>query len=76
MPRNASGIRDYDNKALKRIEFIKCMRSSGVEIEVLLKYMNLMSKGKRTSLERKKLLEDQRVKLLDKKKILKKLWNG
>ena len=44
------------------------MRSSGVEIEVLLKYMNLMSNGKSTSLERKKLLEDQRVKLLDKKK--------
>lgn len=68
VPRNASGIRDYDNKTLKKIEFIKCMRSSGVEIEVLLKYMNLMSKGKSTSLERKKLLEDQRVKLLDKKK--------
>ena len=44
------------------------MRSSGVEIEVLLKYMNLMSKGKSTSLERKKLLEGQSVKLLDKKK--------
>lgn len=44
------------------------MRSLGVEIEVLLKYMNLMSNGKSTSLERKKLLEDQRVKLLDKKK--------
>lgn len=42
VPRNKSGIRNYGNKELQRIEFIKCMRASGVEIEVLIKYLKYM----------------------------------
>ena len=68
VPRNKSGIRDYDENALKRIEFIKCMRSAGVEIEILIKYMNLLEKGKKTVLERKNLLSEQKNKLLEKQK--------
>lgn len=33
VPRNKNGIRNYDEASCKRIEFIKCMRSAGVEIE-------------------------------------------
>ena len=33
--KNKSGIRDYQEEDLKRIEFIKCMRSVGISIEVL-----------------------------------------
>ena len=65
VPRNANGIRNYDNKSCRRIEFVKCMRNAGVKIEILIEYMNLFEKGKGT---RKKLLEEQREKLLEKQK--------
>ena len=68
VPRDKSGIRNYDEKSLKRIEFIKCMRNAGVEIDILIKYMNLLEMGKSTVLERKKLLDEQRIKLLEKEK--------
>lgn len=68
VPRTASGIRDFDEKSLKWIEFIKCMRLSGMEIEILLKYVQLYKKGKDTVLDRKRLLEEQKSKLLEKQK--------
>ena len=43
------------------------MRSAGVEIDILLKYMNLLDQGKTTVTLRKKLLEEQREKLYEKK---------
>ncbi len=44
------------------------MRSAGVEIEILIEYMSLMEKGKTTVEARKKLLKEQREKLLEKQK--------
>lgn len=66
IPRNKSGIRNYDEKSCNRIEFIKCMRDAGVEIEALLEYMELFEKGKSTAQRRKEILEHQREKLLEK----------
>lgn len=68
VPRSESGIRNYNEKTCRRIEFIKCMRSAGVEIEILIEYMALFEKGKSTVLSRKNLLEEQRKKLLEKQK--------
>ena len=68
MPRNANGIRNYDEKSCRRIEFVKCMRNAGVKIEILIENMNLFEKGKGTVEARKKLLEEQREKLLEKQK--------
>ncbi len=68
VPRNKSGIRNYGEKEEKRIEFIKCMRSSGVEIEVLSQYLKYLEMGKETLGARKALLEEQRTKLLAKEK--------
>lgn len=68
IPRTKNGIRDYDEHSCKRIEFIKCMRNAGVEIEILIEYMTLFNKGKSTVDARKKLLEEQREKLLEKQK--------
>lgn len=68
VPRNSNGIRNYDETSCKRIEFIKCMREAGVEIEILIEYMNLFEKGKSTVEARKKLLEEQREKLLERQK--------
>ena len=66
VPRS-NGIRNYDEKSCKRIEFIKCMRSAGVQIDILLKYMKLLDLGKSTVMLRKDLLEEQRKKLLEHK---------
>ena len=68
VPRNSNGIRNYDEKSCKRIEFIKCMRSAGVEIEILIEYIELLEKGKSTVEARKKLLEEQKEKLEQKQK--------
>lgn len=68
VPRNKNGIRNYDDKTCKRIEFIKCMRDAGVEIEILIEYMSLFEKGKSTVSARKELLEEQRKRLLEKQK--------
>lgn len=66
IPRNKNGIRNYDEKSCKRIEFVKCMRNAGVEIEILIEYISLLEKGKTTVVARKRLLEEQRGKLAEK----------
>lgn len=58
--RNASGIREYGESDLARIEFIKCLRSAGVSIEALTAYMKLFDEGDGTLAERKAILEQQR----------------
>ena len=68
VPRNKNGIRNYDDKTCRRIEFIKCMRDAGVEIEILIKYIDLYEKGRQTVKARKQLLEEQKEKLLEKQK--------
>lgn len=68
VPRTDSGIRNYDEKTCRRIEFIKCMRNAGIEIEKLLEYFDLLEQGKKTVFERKQLLEDQKEKLVEKQK--------
>ena len=35
IPRNASGIRDYNEANCKTVEFVKCMRDAGMSIEAL-----------------------------------------
>lgn len=68
IPRNQNGIRNYDDNSCKRIEFVKCMRNAGVEIEILIEYMNLFDEGKNTVIARRNLLEEQREKLLEKQR--------
>ena len=46
--RNESGIRDYNEIDLRRVEFIKCMRSAGLPIEVLIEYVGLVQQGDET----------------------------
>lgn len=61
--RNEGGIRDYDEIDLKRVEFIKCMRSAGLPIAVLIEYVNLVRQGDQTSEARKGILVEQRAQL-------------
>lgn len=58
--RNGSGIRDYSEVDLKRVDFIKCMRRAGLPIEVLLEYFKLSEQGDRTIEARKAILKEQR----------------
>jgi DNA-binding transcriptional MerR regulator len=58
--RNKSGIRDYNELDLKRVEFIKCMRSAGLPVEVLIEYVGLVQQGDHTIEARKEILKEQR----------------
>ncbi len=58
--RNENGIRDYNETDLKRVEFIKCMRSAGLPIEALIEYVGLVKQGDRTVGARKEILQTQR----------------
>ena len=71
VPRNKNGIRDFDENSCGWIVFIKCMRSAGLEIETLKRYVSLFRQGTKTVKERKILLEEQREKLLKKQEDIK-----
>lgn len=45
VPRNKSGIRDYDEASCNAVEFVKCMRDAGMSIESLVEYMELLEQG-------------------------------
>ena len=62
--RNNGGIRDYNDLDLRRVEFIKCMRSAGLSIEVLIEYVALVQQGDDTIEARKGILKEQRELLL------------
>ena len=66
--RTKSGIRNYSEQDLKRIEFIKCMREADLPIDVLKKYVDLFEQGNKTINERRLLLENQRTILKEKNK--------
>jgi DNA-binding transcriptional MerR regulator len=61
--RNESGIRDYDELDIRRVEFIKCMRSAGLPIDVLIEYVGLVQQGDGTIEARKEILKEQRKQL-------------
>ncbi|MDD9149643.1 MULTISPECIES: MerR family transcriptional regulator [unclassified Sporolactobacillus] len=58
--RTPGGIRAYEEGDLKWVEFVKCMRSAGLSIEVLIKYIRLFEQGDTTLKKRKELLLEQR----------------
>jgi len=64
--RSDNGIRDYNDLDLRRVEFIKCMRSAGLPIEVLIEYMELVQQGDKTIETRKEILKEQREQLVAK----------
>ena len=58
--RSESGIRDYNDTDLKRVEFIRCMRGAGLPIESLIEYVGLVQQGDQTVETRKEILKEQR----------------
>jgi DNA-binding transcriptional MerR regulator len=70
--RSESGIRDYGELDIRRVEFIKCMRSAGLPIEVLIEYVALVQQGDQTIEARKEILKEQRELLKARMKEMKK----
>ena len=58
--RSESGIRDFNELDLGRVDFIKCMRNAGLPVEVLIEYMDLVHQGDSTVEARKEILVEQR----------------
>lgn len=63
--KNSSGNRDYTEEDCRWVQFIKCMRSAGLSIEVLIEYVTLFQKGGSTITARKELLLEQRKQLAE-----------
>jgi MerR family transcriptional regulator, aldehyde-responsive regulator len=70
--RDNNGIRDYTEIDLRRVEFIKCMRSAGLPVETLIEYVGLVQQGNRTIEARKDILKEQRERLAAKMKEMQK----
>lgn len=66
VPRNAVGIRNYDEYFVNFINFIKKLKASGMSLEHIIDYIRLAEMGDATIQERKKLLAEARETLLDK----------
>ncbi|MBE6093425.1 MAG: MerR family transcriptional regulator [Selenomonas ruminantium] len=62
VPRKENGIRDFDEAACGWVEFSKCMRSAGVQVEALIEYVDLFFK-EGTEEARKDILVEQRARL-------------
>lgn len=65
--RTSSGIRNIDKRIIRRINFVKQMRSAGMSIEKLLKYMNLVDSAEENISEQKNLLNEQ-LKIMEEKR--------
>lgn len=63
--RNKSGIRDYTDEDCRWVEFIRCMRAAGLQIEALIEYVSLFQAGDSTIPARKEILSEQRRQLAD-----------
>lgn len=64
--RTSGGIRNYTDEDCRWVEFVKCMRSAGLPIDVLIEYVGLCLQGDITLEARKRILTDQREKLIAK----------
>ena len=58
-----NGIRDFAEYDCDWVEFIRCMRESGVQIEALVEYVALFQEGEHTAAARLDILVEQREKL-------------
>ena len=66
VPRNAAGIRTYDEYFIKFINFIRKLKASGMSLEHIIDYIRLAELGDATLQERKRLLAEAREMLSEK----------
>ena len=70
-----NGIRNYKEKDLERLEFIVCMKQSGMTLETIRQYFELLTEGDKTLEGRLKLLEKQQIAALKQMNELQKSMN-
>ena len=63
--RSKNGVRDYTDEDCRWVEFIKCMRGAGLQIEALIEYVALYQQGDDTSEARRDILVEQRRQLAE-----------
>ena len=63
--RNKSGIRDYTEENCRWVEFAKCMRGAGLQVEALIEYVALFQQGELTREARKQIILEQRKQLAE-----------
>ena len=61
--RSETKNRSYTEYDCNWIGFIKCMRTAGVQIRQLSRYVQLFQQGEGTAAERKQILEDERTRI-------------
>lgn len=61
--RTEGGLRDYSEEDCGWVELVKCMRSAGLLVEMLIEYVRLTQAGDATIPERRQLLVEQRKQL-------------
>ena len=54
-------VKDYLPEDCRWVEFIKCMRRAGIQIEALIEYVSLFQQGDETQAARKQILIEQRA---------------
>jgi len=64
--RTVGGIRNYTEVDCGWIDFIKCMRNAGVQVEPLVEYVKLMEEGDSTEEVRKQILIRERDRIAEK----------
>lgn len=67
IPRQANGNRYFTDQLLNWLKMIICLRHSGVPIEKLIEYANLIQKGDDTIATREALLREQLAELYQKR---------
>lgn len=66
-------IRDYSEADCGWVEFIKCMRGAGMQVEALIEYVALFQQGDATADARKQILIKQREQLWEKQATMQKI---
>lgn len=66
IPRNKSGVREYDERALHWINFVLKFKKAGASLEEIIEYVNLAQSDYNTKEARREILLDIKRKLQDK----------
>ena len=69
--KNKSGIREYSDDDLKKIEFILCMRNAEMPIQTLKKYLKLYYSDNSSKEDKKEIINNELNRINDKIKNLK-----
>lgn len=73
--RTAGGVRDYTEEDCNWVEFVKCMRDSGIQVEALIDYVALFQQGEATAADRKRILIEQRDRLAERLRLMSETLN-